>query len=261
MIKNHQSGNQNPYFAGMRYKLTFEYDGTHFSGWQKQPDTRTVEGVIEEAFSTLYQQEIDLIGQGRTDAGVHARGQVAHADLPDKYPTSRILHAMRGLLPEDAALLDATVVSPDFHARFDASSRKYCYSVISHPSPLHRHVAWFVAKEPDPIILKELAEIISGEHDFVNFCIPSGEPYATTVCNITQSRWVLKGNSLIYEIEGSRFLRHMVRRLVGGMMQAATGATEVKEFSELLTGKEAPKKAHTAPAQGLVLESVKYISS
>ena len=242
----------------MRYKLTLEYDGTNFSGWQKQPDARTVESTVEEAFSTLYQQEIDVIGQGRTDAGVHARGQVAHVDLPDRFPTSRILHAMKGLLPEDVALLDVEIVPDDFHARFDATSRKYSFRVISNPSPLHRHVAWYVPKEPDQAILNELAEFIIGEHDFLNFCIPSGEPYATTVCTITQSRWVSKGSSHNYEIEGSRFLRHMVRRLVGSMVQAATSILEPDEFRNLINSQSLEKKAHSAPPHGLVLEHVSY---
>ncbi|MCC5942002.1 MAG: tRNA pseudouridine(38-40) synthase TruA [Balneolaceae bacterium] len=242
-----------------RYKLTFEYDGTHFSGWQKQPDVRTVEGEVEKAFSILYQQDVDLIGQGRTDAGVHARGQVAHADLPDRYPPLRIIHAMKGLLPEDVALLSAEIVADDFHARFDATSRMYSFTVATRPSPLRRHTAWQIHKKPDSKLLQTFAKKIEGEHDFINFCIPQDDEFGTTICTISQSNWEINGDERIYRIEGSRFLRHMVRRLVGSMVQVATGELGEEEFDALLSGKQTVQKAHTAPSHGLVLELVNYL--
>jgi len=242
----------------MRYKLTFEYDGTDFSGWQKQPDARTVESTVEKAFSTLYQQEIDVIGQGRTDAGVHARGQVAHVDLPDRFPTSRILHAMKGLLPEDVALLDVEIVPDDFHARFEAQSRSYRYQVINRPAPLMRQQAWQVNGRLDEAILQQCAELVIGEHDFVNFCIPSGDEHQTTICTISQTCWKKEGDLLIYEITGNRFLRHLVRRLVGTMVKVSVGEILVDDFNQLLLGEKTTQKGHTAPAQGLILERLEY---
>ncbi len=241
-----------------RYNLTFEYDGREFSGWQKQPDARTVEGVIEKAFSTLYQQEIDIVGQGRTDAGVHALGQTAHAELPDLYDTGRILHAMKGLLPDDAALLNIEPVPPGFHARFDAVSRSYWYQIMTRPSPLMRHYSWYVYSELDEKKLHQCAKMVEGEHDFVNFCIPSGDEFMTTICTITESRWEKEGEILVYNITGNRFLRHMVRRLVGTMIKVAEGSLFVSEFQELLHQEEATQKGHTAPAHGLFLENVNY---
>lgn len=242
----------------MRYKLTFEYDGTNFSGWQKQPDVRTVEGTAEEALSTLYQQEIDIIGQGRTDAGVHARGQAAHVDLSDRYIPSRILHAMKGLLPEDVALLSVEIVPDDFHARFDAQSRSYRYQVINRAAPLMRQQAWQVNGSLDEALLQQCAELVLGEHDFVNFCIPSGDEHQTTICTISQSCWKKEGDLLIYEITGNRFLRHMVRRLVGTMIKVSSGEIPAEEFKQLLLRNKATQKGHTAPAHGLILERVAY---
>ena len=242
----------------MRYKLTFEYDGTQFSGWQKQPDTRTVEGTVEEALSTLYQHEIDVIGQGRTDAGVHACGQTAHADLPNRYPPPRILHAMKGLLPEDVALLEAEIVADDFHARFDAQSRSYRYQVINRAAPLMRQQAWQVNGSLDEALLQQCAELVIGEHDFVNFCIPSGDEHQTTICTISQSCWKKEGDLLIYEITGNRFLRHLVRRLVGTMVKVSSGEIGKDDFKQLLLGEKTTQKGHTAPAHGLILERIEY---
>ena len=241
-----------------RYKLTFEYDGTHFSGWQKQPDARTVEGVIEKAFSTLYQQEIDIVGQGRTDAGVHARGQTAHVDLPHRYDEYKILHAMKGLLPRDVALLKIEESHPGFHARFDAVSRRYRYRIISRPSPLQRNYSWYVYSNLDEELLSQFAELILGEHDFINFCIPADDEFMTSICTITDSRWVKEEGTLIYEITGNRFLRHMVRRLVGTMVNVSEGKLTTAEFVALLQGEKSDTKGHSAPAKGLILEEVVY---
>ena len=242
----------------MRYKLTLEYDGTNFSGWQKQPDARTVEGTVEEALSTLYQQEIDIIGQGRTDAGVHARAQTAHVDLSDRYTSSRILHAMKGLLPEDVALLNIEIVPDDFHARFDALSRSYRYQMINRPAPLMRRQVWQVTGHLDKALLQQCAELVLGEHDFVNFCIPSGDEYQTTICTITQSCWKKEGDLLIYEITGNRFLRHLVRRLVGTMVKVSAGEIVIDDFKQLLLGEKTTQKGHTAPAHGLILDYITY---
>jgi len=244
-----------------RYKLTFEYDGTDFKGWQKQPDVRTVEGVIEKAFSTLYQLEIDIVGQGRTDSGVHAARQIAHAELPELYDTGRILHAMKGLLPKDVALLHIEPVPPGFHARFDAISRSYRYQIMTLPSPLMRHYSWYIYSELDEKKLHQCAKMVEGEHDFINFCIPSGDEFMTTICTITESRWEKEGEMLVYNITGNRFLRHMVRRLVGTMINVSGGKLTTAEFEELLRGNKTDTKGHTAPAKGLMLEEVEYPES
>ncbi|CAN5321107.1 tRNA pseudouridine(38-40) synthase TruA [soil metagenome] len=242
-----------------RWKLTFEYEGSSFRGWQKQPDQRTAEGEIEKALSILCQTEIDIIGQGRTDAGVHARAQIAHADLPESFQKERIMHAMKGLLPQDIAMVDAVLTDPDFHARFDAVSRRYSYIVLERKSPLYRNRAWNCGYTLNYEILDDLAASVIGEHNFKNFCIPPEGSHLTTICTITESIWEQEGNQLIYYIEGNRFLRHMVRRLVGSMIQVASEKLDFPEFYAMLRGEKVAKKGHTAPAHGLYLEKVIYI--
>lgn len=241
-----------------RYKLTFEYDGTDFNGWQKQPEGRTVQGVIEKALSTFYQQKISIVGQGRTDSGVHAKGQVAHTNLPPSYSISRLHRALSGLLPIDVALKHAKKVDENFHARFHAKSRRYQYLVLEKPSPIQRNYSWQTFKPISFDLLKDCADAILGEHDFVNFCIPPDQPGMTTICTINKSSWEKRDQKLIYEIEGNRFLRHLVRRLVGTMVQVADGTISKSEFHDLLSGKETNRKGHAAPAKGLTLMEVSY---
>jgi len=241
-----------------RWKLSFEYNGSGFSGWQKQPDARTVEGEIEKALSIYYQREIDIAGQGRTDAGVHARAQIAHADLPEEEKTTNLVHALRGLLPEDVALVSMEPVNDEFHARFNATSRTYSYHLMERYSPLERDRVWCCGYNLEIPVLEKLAESVKGDHDFINFCIPGENEEQTTRSEITESHWERSDELLKYRIRGNRFLRHMVRRLVGTMVKTATGRMSENRFQELLHGKESAKKGHSAPAHGLYLESVSY---
>lgn len=241
-----------------RYKLTFEYEGTDFSGWQRQPNVRTVEGEIEYAFSKMFQKDINIIGQGRTDAGVHALSQTAHVDLPERYSKERIEYAMRGLLPKDVALKKIEDADEDFHARFHAQSRSYRYQISVEPSPLNRRFTWEHFMEPEFNILEKCAEMITGERDFINFCIPNDEEIGTTICTILNCSWKRDNEMLQFDIEGNRFLRHMVRRLVGSMMEVATGKKSIEDFKVLLSNEPVERKAFAAPACGLILTEVKY---
>lgn len=241
-----------------RYKLFIEYDGTNFSGWQKQPYERTVEGVIEEALSTLFQSEIDIIGQGRTDAGVHALQQIAHADLPDIHDERRIIHAMRGLLPNDVSINGIEKTDEKFHSRFDAMSRTYIYRISNRPIPLDRHKTWYNFLDLKIHLLDECANRLFGEHDFLQFCIPNEDPHVTSRCTISESVWFLDEEVLIYKITGNRFLRQMVRRLVGTMVHVSAGKTSLHIFEEMLTNPDGNFVAFTAPSLGLTLKAVNY---
>ncbi|MGM0458077.1 MAG: tRNA pseudouridine(38-40) synthase TruA [Bacteroidota bacterium] len=241
-----------------RWKLTFEYDGMKFSGWQKQPDTRTVEGEAEAAFSKLYQEPVNLVGQGRTDAGVHAKKQVAHADLPDRFSADRLIHAMRGMLPKDVSLLTIEKVHESFHARFDAVSRSYSYRVLNRHSPLLRNRVWCCGVQLDMIQLNRMAGAVLESQDFINFCIPDPAPQSTTNVTITESRWSTNEGVFHYHITGNRFLRHMVRRLTGEMVRVAALRQSEEGFIEMLKGAKTKRKGHAAPAHGLYLENVRY---
>lgn len=242
-----------------RWKLTFEFDGTDFKGWQRQkPGTRTVQGVIEDSFFSLYQKNIAIAGQGRTDSGVHALQQTAHADLPDTFEHDRILRAINSILPGDVALLSAVKTDFNFHARFNAIARRYQYRIITRQSPLQRHYAWYVPGDIEEEKLHYCADLIMGENDFINFCKPPQDKYLTTLCTIKTSRWKKLDQGFVFEIEGNRFLRHLVRRLVGTMVQVSQHEISTQEFEDLLKPEEKEKKGHSAPPHGLVLKSVSY---
>ncbi|MEX0994761.1 MAG: tRNA pseudouridine(38-40) synthase TruA [Balneolaceae bacterium] len=240
-----------------RWKILLEYDGTRFRGWQKQRHGRTVQAELEKALTTFCQQKINVMGQGRTDSGVHAAGQVAHADLPEQAPVERLLPAMRGLLPCDMAVINAEQVPENFHARFDATSRRYRYQIARRPLPLKRHLYWIHIQELEADILHKCASLIIGEHNFKNYSRQDVKEQ-NTVCRITTSQWDIDGDLYIYRIEGNRFLRHLVRRLVGTMQQAAIGKLSVDHFSHLLAARDVSKKGHAAPPEGLILEKVRY---
>ncbi|MEX0771435.1 MAG: tRNA pseudouridine(38-40) synthase TruA [Balneolaceae bacterium] len=240
-----------------RWKFKLEYDGTRFRGWQKQRHGRTVQEELEKALATFCQTDVKVMGQGRTDSGVHAEGQIAHADLPDHTPVERLLPAMRGLLPIDMAMIDAERVSDNFHARFDAKSRRYRYQIARRPFPLKRHLYWVHLQDLDTDILHKCASFILGEHNFKNYSRQETKQQ-NTVCTITTSEWNIDGDLLVYRIEGNRFLRHLVRRLVGTMQQTATGKLSMDHFCHLLTASEVSKKGHAAPPEGLILENVRY---
>lgn len=240
-----------------RYKLTIEYNGAGFSGWQIQPDTKTVEGELEKAFSKILQRDIDLIGQGRTDAGVHARGQVAHVDLEQVQDLQKLIFGVNGLVGREIYINRIEEVHSEFHARFDATSREYAYTILKSPSPLQDHLGWTQVGELNDSKLYECAGLLKGEFDFSGFSKYNEENF-TTLCTIHTSLFEEFDDRWIYRISANRFLRNMVRRITGTMVEAAKGKLSVKDFSELLQNPDADVKSFTAPAKALVLEKVFY---
>tara|TARA_R110002124_G_scaffold120157_3_gene278033 strand:+ start:15481 stop:16209 length:729 start_codon:yes stop_codon:yes gene_type:complete len=240
-----------------RYKLTIEYNGIGFSGWQIQPDARTVEGELEKAFSKILQQDVDLIGQGRTDAGVHAKGQVAHVNLENVANLEKLIVGVNGLVGSEIYIHECEKVHEEFHARFDAISREYAYTILKTPSPLLDEVAWCPSGELDPALFLKCAALLKGEFDFSGFSKFNEENY-TTLCTIQKSEFEELEDKWIYRISANRFLRNMVRRIVGTMMEVSKGKLTVKEFSELLNNSDAEVKSFTAPSKALVLEKVFY---
>ena len=244
-------------FKMSRYKLTIEYNGAGFSGWQIQPDARTVEGELEKAFSKILQKDIDLIGQGRTDAGVHARGQVAHVDLEDVKDLQKLIFGVNGLVGSEVYIHEIEEVHPEFHARFDAASREYAYTILKQPSPLQDHLAWSQIGELDCSKLLECADLLKGEFDFSGFSKFNEENF-TTLCTIYKSEFEDMGDKWVYRISANRFLRNMVRRIIGTMVEVAKGKLSISDYSELLKNPEAEVKTFTAPAKALILQKVFY---
>lgn len=240
-----------------RYKLLIEYDGTEYSGWQRQHNANTVEEEIENALEQILQKPVDLIGQGRTDAGVHAEGQVAHFDFTEPLNGDRLLFGLLGVLPKDIAVWNIEEVSPEFHARFDARERRYRYQIVTRPSPLWQHQAEMILGDLDREAMQACAAMISGVHDFESFTYSSEEQPATE-CEVFLSDFEFGTPLICYRIRANRFIRHMVRRLVGTMIQVGQGRRTVADFEDYLHKPSKNKSGHGAPAKGLILESVRY---
>jgi len=242
----------------MRYlKLRVEYDGTEFVGWQKQANGRSVQEEISRVLEEVLREPVNLIGAGRTDAGVHARGQMAGLRVSSTLGVGSILAALNGLLPEDITIHSVEEAPDGFHARYHARERYYRYFITLRPGAIGRQYEWYVKYDLNIELLNEVASRIVGEHDFESFC-----KYAADVkhyhCTIYQSAWTESPGKLVYEIRGNRFLHGMVRALVGTMVDVGRGFLPVSAFSEILEAKDRRKAAMAAPPHGLFLEEVLY---
>lgn len=243
----------------MRIAILVQYDGTDFSGWQIQPDNATIQGAIEAALKTLYGESVGIMGSGRTDSGVHAFGQVAHFDLEaSNIPPENLWMALNRHLPRSIRLLDSQVVADDFHSRFQANERTYRYEIDRDFNILHRNSRWYVRFPLDLEKLNELAILIAGSHDFSSFCY-AGTETENMICNVAAAAWdELDESGLVFRITADRYLHHMVRMLVGSMIEVARGKWDIDYFHELLRNPDRQNHATTAPASGLALVKVGY---
>jgi len=240
-----------------RYKILIEYNGADYCGWQKQPNGNTVEGEIEKALTRILRQPIDIIGQGRTDSGVHAEGQAAHFDFPEDLDRDRLLYALLGVLPKDIAVWDMEEVSSDFHARFDALFRRYRYQIALRPAPLLRPVSKMVLDRLDFEAMNVCAQKIEGTHNFDSFTKPDNDN-PDSQCEVQLSEFTYKEPLLIYHIQANRFVHHMVRRLVGTMIETGKGKCTLSYFTDMIINPSKKKNAFGAAARGLILENVGY---
>lgn len=240
-----------------RYKLTIEYDGSSYCGWQKQPNAKTVEGQIEKALHQFLGKPVDVIGQGRTDSGVHAEGQTAHFNYPEALDLYAVRSAFLGILPHDISVWKVEEVSPDFHARFHATGRRYRYQIALRPKPLLRTTTEMVLSDLNIDAMQKCVEEVNGVHHFDSFTKPDNET-KNSICEVIRSELLQKDGLLVYYIEANRFVRHMVRRLVGTMIQVGQGKRSVDEFIKMIREPDQQKNGHGAAAKGLILEEVLY---
>ena len=238
----------------MRLKLTLEYDGTAFRGWAVQPGLRTVESEFQAALTQVYPGWRGLAVAGRTDTGVHALGQVASVDVEGGPPADRAAEALNAVLPGDLAVIGGEEAEPDFHARHSARSRSYRYRILRrrNQSPLEAHRSWWYPKPIDEVALADSAELLLGKHDFRAFT-PTTTQHAVLRRTVLEARWLERGELLEFEITANSFLRHMVRTLVGTMLELPAD-----RIGELLEGQDRSNAGTTAPPWGLYLEQVQY---
>jgi tRNA pseudouridine38-40 synthase len=243
-------------------QLVLHYDGTGFSGWQRQPDRRTVQGVLEEALTRLCSAPTAALGSGRTDAGVHARGQAVGARVPDRWTPASIRRALNAVLPDDVWVASAHAMRDDFHARFSATARRYSYYVGTDEetsSPFRRRMEWSVLRPVDRAALDEGARRIVGEHSFRAFAVRGTAPPSDDHrCRVLDATWREREGGLVFEIEANRFLHHMVRFLVGTMMESALGRRPVADLAVLLEAADNEEVSPPAPAHALFLDRVRY---
>lgn len=245
-------------------QLVLHYDGTGFSGWQRQPDRRTVQGVLEAALARICAQPLAALGSGRTDAGVHARGQAAGVRVADKWQPSALRRALNAVLPPDVWVAGVHAMRDDFHARYSATARRYSYHVGTDEdsaSPFRRRTEWSVTRPVDPAALDAAAATVRGEHCFRAFAVRGTAPAEDDHrCHVTHAAWRVLPGGLVFEIEANRFLHHMVRFLVGTMVDVALGRRPRDDLATLLAASDNSAISPPAPPHALFLERVTYPS-
>ncbi len=236
-----------------------EYDGAGFAGWATQPGQRTVEGTLSEALNTVLRRPVKLSVAGRTDAGVHASGQVVSFAAETDLSPSTLAYKATAVLPEDLALRRCVAVGKNFDARRDARSRSYEFRVVNAPvrSPLLRERSIFVARPLDLGLLQEAAGLLRGNHDFRAFT-PSRTYHVRFERIVTESYWTREGGLLTYRVTADSFLYGLVRTLVGTMLEVADGRRGLPDFGRLLTGGERSEAGPAVPSRGLALVDVGY---
>ncbi len=240
----------------MRYQIELAYEGTCFGGWQVQDNTITVQGEINKALSEVCNQTIETMGCGRTDAGVHANYFVAHFDGPANIPLDLDVR-LNKMLPNSIGIKKITAVNEDFHARFSALRREYHYHIHRTKNPFTANTSWWFAMELNVAAMNQCAAAIVGKHPFQAFC--KGEiPNENPMCEVFIAEWTITEVGYTFQIQANRFLRNMVRALVGTMVEVGQGKISPADFNAILEGGSRSEAGASAPAQGLHLTDVKY---
>lgn len=256
--------------AAKTWKLTIEYDGNKYSGWQEQQNARTVQGQIRKAAEEFFEGAIEIQGAGRTDAGVHARAQVAHlrvrrgrSDDKRRWPSpEEILDALNSRLPSDVCIVDVAEAPSTFHARHDAIARTYIYQISTRRTAFFKKYVWWIKQPLDVAAMSRAAQTIVGRHDFTVFrAADKSRPDESPIVVVEAAAIETEGDLIVFRITASHFVWRMVRRLAGALVKLGLGEITADDFSRLMEGKPSPKldvAAWTAPASGLFLDRVIY---
>jgi len=254
-----------------RYFITLSYDGTRYHGWQIQPNGISVQGELQHALSLLLRHDVQVTGAGRTDTGVHARMMVAHFDFPTlpshlSPPTPHLVYKLNRLLPCDIAVQKIEPVAPDMHARFSATSRTYRYFVHTGKQPFLRHYSLELHYALDFTLMNEAAALLLGYDDFGAFC-KSHTDVKTTICHVTHAQWhqvagdpasTTETSAWYFEITANRFLRNMVRAVVGTLVEVGRGRLSLEAFRKVIEGRQRTEAGESMPAHALFLENITY---
>jgi tRNA pseudouridine38-40 synthase len=244
----------------MNFKIIIEYDGTNYHGWQRQKDDRTIQQEVEKALTTMTAGQVSLNGSGRTDAGVHAFGQVANFLCQTDLSAAVFQKGLNSILPDDIVIKDCRLVDEAFHARYDVKSKIYQYKILNRkiPSAIKRQYSWFIRRELDTAAMRSAVSYIIGSHDFKSF-EGTGSPRSHTTRNILAADLTEhKDGSLIFKIEADGFLKYMVRNIVGTLVDVGLNKITPAEFKGILESKDRSNAGSTAPPHGLFLMEVKY---
>lgn len=240
-------------------RVTIEYDGTAYCGWQFQANGLTIQEVLESCLARMTGEDIRIHGSGRTDAGVHAFGQVASFMTSSSLGERNILMGINSLLPADIVIRELREVDPSFHARFDAKSKVYLYRICNRPvrSALERHHAWFIWEPLDLQKIREVLPVFKGVHDFASFCSTHNDS-KTCVRTILEIDVQREGDMVEISVEADGFLRYMVRTIVGTLVEAGRGKCSPADVAAIMSARDRRRAGLTAPPQGLFLREVKY---
>ena len=242
----------------MRYFIHLAYDGTNYHGWQIQPDANSVQEELQKALSVLIRREIEIVGAGRTDAGVHARRMVAHFDFDGPLDCQQTAYRLGRMLPRDIAIYRIEPVADGMHARFSATRRTYHYYLHTERDPFCRQYSCELHYELDFQLMNEAGRILCTYDDFGAFC-KSHSDVKTTLCHVTEARWIQVDSSHLYfRISANRFLRNMVRAVVGTMIDVGRHRVTLDEFRKIVEGKQRTQAGESMPAHALFLEDVAY---
>lgn len=241
----------------MRYFLEIAYDGTRFHGWQIQPNAVTVQEVLDDSLSKILRETINTTGSGRTDTGVHASQQFVHFESVQQLDPQHIVYRLNRILPDDISAYNLYLVPAEAHARYDAFARTYHYHITLRKDPFKRYYAWYHSKPLDVKLMNEAATILLKYEDFTTFSKVKGDTKHYR-CNMYEAYWQQQGDELVFTIRANRFLRGMVRLIVGALTDVGRGKLTVADFENIIASQDRSQASGAAPSEGLYLAKVEY---
>jgi tRNA pseudouridine38-40 synthase len=242
----------------LRYFIELSYKGTFYHGWQVQPNAISIQQLLNEAFSTIFRKKIAIVGAGRTDAGVHAEQLFAHVDLEDSFNKAAILYKLNSLLPNDIVIHNLLLVTLKAHARFDATSRSYEYRIYLEKNPFLIETTWqLINKKLNVVKMNEASQILLTYTNFKSFSRTKTD-VKTYNCDVFMAKWIQKGKLLTFHISADRFLRNMVRAVVGTLLEVGLEKITLERFKEIVESRDRSQAGVSVPAKGLFLTKVTY---